>query len=440
MTSTRLPGFAFIAQRDKREKECEEKYEQNAAHAQAVLNRLRNFIKDFGSLPVSESMHKAVHEEVARLIVLLQKISALLHQHRRNAAKSRELKALVDDVDVALDALAQVEPTCGLSRNLARTSVELARNLRIAIERTINRYQYPHLRMGIAVNRFNDVYRSESTPLKVLYGLIVALLVNLTLAVGMTIVLAILQTIAETSEQAQDIERKELQARAIQAQLNELGGNSIKSDQTQVQALRQALGVAEAEARLARVGQPRMFRDVRYFKYVQQVIFVILAGTLGSIISILIRIEDFQDKKYRDRATPFLIGGFKPIIGASFAIFFFTLIRSELVQIPGVNAGIVLPDEPLTTEQIQALTQIPVSNESREACFIFAVAFLVGFSERLATDAISKMEDAMSGGSDDDETTQVIRRTATETDVHQHVKEESISKTESPGDTTGSNA
>ena len=127
---------------------------------------------------------------------------------------------------------------------------------------------------------------------------------------------------------------------------------------------------------------------------------VSVAGTLGSIISILIRIEDFQDKKYWNRATPFLIGAFKPIIGASFAIFFFTLISSELIQIPGINTDFEVANESLSSEQRQVLSQIDMVDESKEEFFIFAIAFLVGFSERLATDAISKMEDMMGGSAE----------------------------------------
>ncbi|MEQ9232610.1 hypothetical protein [Coleofasciculus sp. E2-BRE-01] len=103
-------------------------------------------------------------------------------------------------------------------------------------------------------------------------------------------------------------------------------------------------------------------------------VFVVGAsGALGSVVSILIRLKEF-DVEFReilDPVIPFLIGAVKPIIGASFGVFMYTLISSGLI--------------PLDTN--------PTDTKGRkEELFYFAIAFTVGFSERLAKDVIARAE------------------------------------------------
>lgn len=103
-------------------------------------------------------------------------------------------------------------------------------------------------------------------------------------------------------------------------------------------------------------------------------VFVVGAsGALGSVVSILIRLKEF-DVEFReilDPVIPFLIGAVKPIIGASFGIFMYALISSGLI--------------PLDTN--------PTDVKGRkEELFYFAIAFTVGFSERLAKDVIARAE------------------------------------------------
>jgi hypothetical protein len=103
-------------------------------------------------------------------------------------------------------------------------------------------------------------------------------------------------------------------------------------------------------------------------------VFVVGAsGALGSVVSILIRLKEF-DVEFReilDPVIPFLIGAFKPIIGASFGVFMYTLISSGLI--------------PLDTNPTEATGR-------KEELFYFAIAFTVGFSERLAKDVIARAE------------------------------------------------
>jgi len=372
------------------------------ARTQVVLDRLREFVcKAEGEQTLPPELQEAVHSEVAKLIVALQKIDNLLiHKSSRQQTKRIKLKSLVEDVEIALNALDQSKP-----------KVELAKTIRVSIERIINRYQYRCFPLGLIVNRFQDAYESESTPLKVLCGLSIASLFNL-LLMGSTVVLLQRQTNLETSTanralKGQIAAQDRIAATANQEITKLLGSQNLQPNRDRLNVLEETQRQAQAESRLLNrqltaVNPDQTSEDQRSknIRHIRAILLVITAGTLGSIISILIRIEDFQDKKYWNRATPFLIGAFKPIIGASFAIFFFTLISSELIQIPGINTDFEVGSKSLSSEQRQVLSQIDLVDESKEEFFIFAIAFLVGFSERLATDAISKMEDMMGGSAE----------------------------------------
>lgn len=114
----------------------------------------------------------------------------------------------------------------------------------------------------------------------------------------------------------------------------------------------------------------------KHIQLIRQLLWAFSAGTLGSIISILIRIEEFQDRKYSDPLVPFLIGLFKPIIGASFGLLFLTLINSQFIIISGISNA---------------------EAKDRKEYLLLSICFVVGFSERLARDAIGKVEDVVGG-------------------------------------------
>jgi hypothetical protein len=107
-------------------------------------------------------------------------------------------------------------------------------------------------------------------------------------------------------------------------------------------------------------------------------IVVALAGALGSIISILIRLDEYKDSDYKGCSAPILVGFAKPLIGTAFGLFLFTIINSNILPI------IKVPDLGSTQQ----------SSDIRYY-FFFSVAFIVGFSERLAKDIIERTEDTI---------------------------------------------
>jgi hypothetical protein len=92
---------------------------------------------------------------------------------------------------------------------------------------------------------------------------------------------------------------------------------------------------------------------------------IALAGALGSIVSILVRVKDFAEIRILNPPALFWTGFFKPVIGAIFALFVFCAFASGLVN---VNDGI-------------------------DQVFMWlTLGFVAGFSERFAPDLVSRIE------------------------------------------------
>ncbi len=97
-----------------------------------------------------------------------------------------------------------------------------------------------------------------------------------------------------------------------------------------------------------------------------------LCGAMGSAVSILTRLADFEKLRGASRVSMVMMGFFKPIIGMYSAIFCFALMKSGLLP-------------------------LQVQNAESELYLYMAVCFLVGFSERLAQDVFARAEEAIGG-------------------------------------------
>jgi hypothetical protein len=97
-----------------------------------------------------------------------------------------------------------------------------------------------------------------------------------------------------------------------------------------------------------------------------QLLLVAIAGAVGSVVSIMVRIQDFMHLKNPDSSVLFFTGFFKPIVGTSFALFVFAVLSSGLI--------------PVTIDPLKA------------TYFFAALAFVSGFSERFAKDVATRTE------------------------------------------------
>lgn len=102
---------------------------------------------------------------------------------------------------------------------------------------------------------------------------------------------------------------------------------------------------------------------------VRTLLLVGLCGAVGSAVSMLTRLADFEKQRGASRASMVMLGFFKPVVGMYCALFTFALMKSGL-----------LPLEAKSPES--------------ELYLHMAVCFLVGFSERLAQDMFARAEDA----------------------------------------------
>jgi uncharacterized membrane protein len=104
--------------------------------------------------------------------------------------------------------------------------------------------------------------------------------------------------------------------------------------------------------------------DPARFRYTF-VVLVAVAGAVGSVVSILVRIRDFTEIRILNPPALFWTGLFKPIIGAAFALFVFCAFGAGLIFVnPAANEGFL----------------------------VLAFAFVAGFSERFAPDLVSSLE------------------------------------------------
>jgi hypothetical protein len=95
---------------------------------------------------------------------------------------------------------------------------------------------------------------------------------------------------------------------------------------------------------------------------------VCFLGALGSFVSIMVRINEFAKLEKTDASVLLLTGIFKPVVGASFALFTFLILLS-------------------TGTFLQSPTHQGIG-------FVLAIAFLAGFGERFAQDVASRAEKA----------------------------------------------
>jgi hypothetical protein len=97
------------------------------------------------------------------------------------------------------------------------------------------------------------------------------------------------------------------------------------------------------------------------------IIAVATAGGLGSIVSMLTRIQSFSALAGTDRRLLWMIGAMRPVIGIAFALFIFSVLQAQILPFS-------FPEGPKANFEYVAL------------------AFIAGFSERLSRGVISTVE------------------------------------------------
>ncbi|MEY2911715.1 MAG: hypothetical protein RLZZ184_1024 [Cyanobacteriota bacterium] len=278
----------------------------------------------------SNSLDADVQQELANLLNVAQRAKSLLASAKlkKNQIQENEIESLIPNIITAIYAL-QGKPNKTLARNLRRDAEFVIRRLENPIT-------------ALFINGFNNFIYLTETPTKVIFGLLVALPVHL----AAPIILA--QMLSVASVYLQPI----LSKPSVSLQTVE---NTVPKQNETSQIRISQYDFDEASALL---------------------LLCAIAGSTGSVVSILTRIQQYENEEYEDSLLPVFVGAFKPMIGAFFGILIFALLNSTLLPIS------------MTKDETKPTTK----------WFGFmALAFVVGFSERFAKDIVSQTEKLVPG-------------------------------------------
>jgi hypothetical protein len=274
-----------------------------------------------------------IQEEIGNILSITAKLKSELSmaQLSNNKKKEAQLEAMIPNVKVAVHAVQK------------NSNKILVRRLRRDIEYSIRKIDY--FLFAPCIEGFKNFLYKAETHTKVCFGLFAALPIHLLSPVALAYFLATasvyLQPLFAESVQQQSVQQS--------SSANQQVENSTKIRISEYD-------FEEASALL---------------------ILSAMAGATGSVVSIMLRLYQYRNPKYKETLLPVFVGAFKPAIGAFLGIFVFALISSALLPIT------VSKDE---TKPI-----------NRWLVFL-AISFVVGFSERLANDVVSQAEQIVPGG------------------------------------------
>lgn len=126
-----------------------------------------------------------------------------------------------------------------------------------------------------------------------------------------------------------------------------------------------------------------------------------IGGSTGSIISILFRLSNYhkiqEDTKLKESLTPILVGLCKPVIGGAFGLLIYALLAGGIIPLQVGN---------MTEERRQDLRWLS----------FYSIAFVVGFSERLAKDIVVNTENQFKPQTSDKFNTLISAKSETRVD------------------------
>ncbi|RUT01466.1 hypothetical protein DSM106972_065630 [Dulcicalothrix desertica PCC 7102] len=343
-----------------------------------------------------------IQKEIAQQITLLQRFQEyILKIYKKNQKKSynidniKYLQLRLNCFKIALDGL--FEPPRELM---------FARKLRYETEYFLNR----KLCFGFIKTLFQRATREFSTPTKVLFGLAMAIpIYAIIIPVSLTtsIVLTLMPDIAQIPTY--------LLIDAAKDKSNVSEG--IKKPQ--VEPTTKAQVQSQLEDALQRIS----FNLGLLLKNSSLVIMVAFAGAFGSIVSIFIRLDQYKSTDYKESATPILVGFAKPLIGTAFAILVCSMLSSGIITSP-----LLYSHENSSQKSDENSSQKSSYNSEKQYFLYFTIAFLIGFSERLANDIVKRAEDTISPQDKTQTSAVVHKKTITQENISKALHKDSSMK------------
>ncbi|MHC0066814.1 hypothetical protein ACWATR_28525 [Nostoc sp. UIC 10890] len=405
----------------------------------------KNNLNSFAD-PIKKEGLVAAGKEISQIIILFNRLQKLINRNTPQNIWWDKIPRIVvpDNRDKIQRELTELSKALIFAIEALRESssnINIAQAIRFDVEQIVCKYEHPVT--GFIINPFLSVHRSPSTTTKVIFGLISAVFIYGGITFSSIAGLWVFSEVVNyynnnnynINKKALQNEIKEIQkytdnrVEAIQnkaeQQNKSVNANSTYEDNVNKlkqgkEEIKELSTISQENTEFKRLELTRLNSNLtelnaqyskrqsvneKYNEFLLQLSLAISAGTLGSIISILIRIEEFQSKKYSDPLTPFLVGAFKPMIGGAFSVLFLALINSGIILM-FINPS-VFKLNPTTNEQ---------SSQDQQRSLIFVIAFVVGFSERLAKDFIGKAEEIAGANRDNPESQLVANELASDVD------------------------
>lgn len=299
-------------------------------------------------IEIMDNASQELQIEIACLIQQIHRLNCLIYNNKQNW-----LNKLINKKDTRSELTLWLEEIKNMLLILkaGNSNLETVREFRINLQKNINNFQ--HLLLGKFMNIFLYLYQIKSIPFKIVIGLMITTILSI-IVMTLSINTIMVKSLQSLTKDEQFLAPESTNQSSLKKPNDELTKKINLHDQT------------------------------RHLLFA--VAYAASGGVLGSVVSILLRIIEFKDKKYEDASIPFFIGMFKPVIGLILGIFIFSLINSRtIIKIDFNTSG-----DPL-------LKNPPYINENfRHNFFLFTCAFLMGFSERFASDLMGKSESIIS--------------------------------------------
>lgn len=321
---------------------------------QEDINNLINKLKNKLQLAEVDLTSEQIQDELAKQIVLLQSfgeyISVIQKRKHKSMTECTVLQSKFYTVNLALSLLLMKKTE----------KIVLSKNIRYSIEYFLNSKKP----LGGTVNLFKRCVRELPTPAKVLIGLAMAIPIYI---VGIPACFLIINSLTFLTSKADYI-------------VENLGNNSLPSSYSP-SPTPTANSSANGSQYNKNIDQKLTIKPRDNNRENEQnllVMMVALSGAFGSIVSILIRLQDYKDTdEHVGSITPILVGFTKPLIGTAFGIFVFALLSSRIINFPSV--------------QTNTSNQASQNDTTAMYYFYFSIAFIVGFSERLGNDIVEQL-------------------------------------------------
>jgi hypothetical protein len=315
----------------------------------ALIERTKEQVARF-----SKELDREVQGELAKLIKILGMAQVELMKSSEPCSVM-QVKSVVDYGEIAINSLT------------GQPNIILAQKLRYAAKTGLRKI---HRGCLYRLADFRDnIFHSFKIPTKVLIGLLLAFPANWVMMKFSPVneLLSLPPVIKSSSQNTQGENSPNTEPPIIKSSNQNTQGEGNQNTQGEGNQSTQGEGNQNTQGENSSNTKDGVIKIIRL---------VWITGTLGGGVSLLTRLQDFdnpKNQKYNDDFLPFAIGLTKPILGGSFAFFILLILKSNIFP-------------------IEIRSDTGDKGNDTDLYGLLAMAFVAGFSERLIPDLISQVE------------------------------------------------